>query len=196
MARARAPLTLANVKPIRLVGGGGMSARMGKNAAGGVIQLQLDQKAVARAQARLEKFRDKPLHVRMDKATKAAAELLVAPIKAAAPKRSGKLRASVRARTGANRDRPAFAAGYQRSTGMDRVGLVGPKSPVRHLIIRGHRIVTRGGIDTGRRTTPNPFVDYVAKRHQARAIALMRAHIVAAGLAQSSSALIYGRGAR
>lgn len=194
---ARRPLTLATVKPIRLIGGGGMSARLGNNALGGVIQLQLDQKAIARAQARLENFRDKPLHVRMDKATKAAAELLVAPMRAAAPKRTGRLRASVKARTGPNHDRAVIGAGFQRATGGDRVGLVGPKSPIRHLIIRGHRIVTPGGRDTGRRTSPNPFVDNVAARHQARALQLMREYIVTAGLNQGvGTAVLYGRGAR
>lgn len=192
MARRRKPLTLATVKPLRIAGG--MSVRMGGLAYGGVIQLQLDQKAVARAQARLEKFRDQPLHVRMDKATKAAAELLVKPIQAAAPKRTGKLRQSVSARTVSNRDKAVIGRGFQRSTGMDRVGLVGPRAPHRHLIVQGHRIVTRGGRDTGRRTTPNPFVDAVARRHQAEAIRLMRQHIVTAGLTEGlGTAALHGR---
>lgn len=189
---ARRPLTMATVKPIRIAGG--KSVRMGSLAYGGVVQLQLDQKAIARAQARLEKFRDQPLHIRMDKATKAAGELLVKPIQAAAPKRTGRLRRSVSSRTVSNRDKAVVGKGFQRSTGMDRVALVGPRSPVRHLIIRGHRIVTPGGRDTGRRTMPNPFVDAVARRHQANALRLMRDHIVKAGLTEGlGSAIVYGR---
>ncbi len=35
----------------------------------------------------------------------------------------------------------------------------GPTDNKRHLLIRGHRIVTRGGRDTGRRTRAFPVVD-------------------------------------
>lgn len=192
MARRPKPLTLANAKPLRIEGG--KRIRMGALAYGGVIQLQLDQKAVARAQARLEKFRDAPLHVRMDKAAKAAGELLVKPIQAAAPRRTGKLRRSVSSRTVANRDKAVVGRGFQRATGMDRVALVGPRSPVRHLVIQGHRIVTRSGRDTGQRTQPNPFVDNVARRHQAQALALMRRYIVTAGLTEGvGNAVLFGR---
>jgi len=37
--------------------------------------------------------------------------------------------------------------------------IAGPNAPYRHLVIRGHRIVTPGGRDTGRRSRANPFVD-------------------------------------
>lgn len=189
---ARRPLTMATAKPIRIAGG--KSVRMGSLAYGGVVQLQLDQKAVARAQARLEKFRGQPLNVRMDKATRAAAELLVKPMQAAAPKRTGKLRRSVSVRSVSNRDKAIVGRGLQKVTGGDRVALVGPRSPVRHLVIRGHRIVTRSGRDTGRRTQPNPFVDAVARRHYANAIRLMRQHIVTAGLTGGlGDALVYGK---
>lgn len=192
---ARKPLTMANVKPIRIAGG--KSVRMGSMAYGGVVQLQLDQKAVARAQARLEKFRDQPLHVRMDKAVKAAGELLAKPMQAAAPRKTGKLRKSVTARTAANRDRAVVGRGFQRSTGMDRVGLVGPRAAHRHLIVKGHRIVTPGGRDTGRRTPPNPFVDAVARRHQANALRLMREYTVKAGLNEGlGNAVLFGRASR
>lgn len=189
---ARKPLTMATVKPIRIAGG--KSVRMGSLAYGGVMQLQLDPKAVARAQARLEKFRDKPLHVRMDKATKAAGELLVKPMQAAAPKRTGKLRKSIASRTATNRDKAVIGRGFQRATGGDRVALIGPRAAHRHLIIRGHRIVTRGGRDTGRRTQPNPFVDAVAHRHHANAIKTMRDHIVTTGLNEGvGNAIVFGR---
>jgi hypothetical protein len=35
----------------------------------------------------------------------------------------------------------------------------GAKGAHRHLVIRGHRIVTISGHDTGRRSRANPFVD-------------------------------------
>lgn len=189
---ARKPLTMATVKPIRIAGG--RSVRSGSLAYGGVMQLQLDAKAVARAQARLEKFRDKPLHVRMDRATKAAGELLLKPMQAAAPRRTGKLRKSVSSRTVANRDRPVFAKSTMRAIGADRVALVGPRAAHRHLIIRGHRIVTPGGRDTGRRTQPNPFVDDVSRRHGSTAVRLMREHIVTAGLSEGvGNAIVFGK---
>lgn len=196
---ARRPLTMANVKPIRIAGG--KSGRMGAYASGGVIQLQLDQKAVGRALARLENFRDEPLHIRMDKATKAAGALLVAPMQAAAPRKTGRLRKSIASRTVRNRDKAVFAKGTTMALGADRVALVGPRAspwaPHRHLVIQGHRIVTRGGRDTGRRTAPNPFVYATAHRHYARAIALMRDHIVKAGLNQGvGTAILYGRATR
>ena len=51
--------------------------------------------------------------------------------------------------------------------------LVGPTAPHRSLVIAGHRIVTPGGRDTGRRTRPNPFVEAAASQHMEEAIRLV-----------------------
>ena len=40
----------------------------------------------------------------------------------------------------------------------------GPSDPKRHLLIRGHRIVTPGGRDTGQRSRAFPYVEPVIER--------------------------------
>jgi hypothetical protein len=44
---------------------------------------------------------------------------------------------------------------------------VGARAPHAHLVIPGHRIVTPGGRDTGRRSQAFPFVDPVIDREAA-----------------------------
>lgn len=144
--------------PIRMVGGA---------AASGSFRLELSAKDIARGRALLDRYRDKPLMTRMEKATLAAAKTLEAPMRAATPKVTGQLRAKTRAKQ--VRQRTGWRT-YANTTSAD----VGPRSPYRHLVIRGHRIVTPGGRDTGRRSRPNPYVDLVARRHYSRAIMEMR----------------------
>jgi hypothetical protein len=172
----RKPLTMAKVKPIRIAGG--MSGRLGTKA-GGVIQLQLDQKAVDRAKRKLDKYRGKALDVRMQKGVIAAADALVTPIRAAAPVgKTGKLRASTKARQG--RRGTAYIRAVAQMGGT-RAAIVGPRAPHKHLVIRGHRIVTRSGVFTGRRTIGNPYVKNVERRHLATALRIMREHIMRTG---------------
>jgi hypothetical protein len=150
--------------PLRIVGG--------RNAASGSFRLELDQKSFARGRRLLDHYQGAPLRTRMSKAPLAAARTMESAMRQAAPvgppgdKHRGLLRKTVRARE--------FRAGR----GPEPYGAaLGPTAGHRHLPIRGHRIVTRGGRDTGRRSRPNPFVDAVTQRHYARAVAEMRRHI-------------------
>lgn len=143
---------------------------------GGKLRIELDQRSLQRGYKLLDRYHDAPLRIRMDKATLAAAKVLEGPMRQAAPVgpasdgHRGLLRRTVRARQ------------FRRGGGPEPHGAaVGPTAGHRHLVVRSHRIVTRGGRDTGRRSRPNPFPDAVASRHQARAIAEMRRHIFNTG---------------
>ena len=120
----------------------------------------LDLKRVRR---KLEQSSGKPLKVRMQRSTKQAADLMVPRIKPQAPKQKGILRKSVKARSG--------KANFRGRMTVD--AFVGPVAPHRHLIIQGHRIGTPGGRDTGRRTTPNPFVDRAKSGFERKAVELV-----------------------
>lgn len=193
-----APLTMANVKPIRIVGGrsGTFAGAAGKQA-GGFVSLQLDQKSLAKGRAMLDRYRDKPLRVRMAKAALAAAKVLEGPMKAATPDgpdNDPQLRKRTSARP--RRVRKTFVEGKGWRTQSSEEAIVGPRSGHAHLVIRGHRIVTRGGRYTGRYSRRNPYPDSVARRHQARAIAEMRKHIFATGMqADAGRQLLYGKAA-
>lgn len=147
--------------PLRIVGG--------RNAASGSFRLDLDERSLARGRRLLDHYQGAPLRKRLSKAGLAAARVIEGPMRQAAPvgpagdKHRGLLRRTVRARE------------FRVGGGPEPYGaVVGPTAGHRHLPIRGHRIVTRGGRDTGRRSRPNPFVDVVAQRHYARAVAEMR----------------------
>lgn len=131
---------------------------------GHALSFEVDAKAIARIKRKLEKAQGKPLEEKMRRATLAAADLLVSPIRAAGPRnQTGLLRRTVRARAA------------RKSFGVRSIGaLVGPTAPHRHLIIRGHRIVTPGGRYTGRRTAPNPYVDRAAAGHERKAAEIVR----------------------
>ena len=148
--------------PIRIVGGRGNLS--------GAFRLELSEKDFARGRAMVDRYQGKALMTRMQKATLGAAKTLEAPMRQATPKVTGHLRRKTRAQQISQR--VGFRT-YVRSVNAD----VGPRSPHRHLVIRGHRIVTRGGRDTGRRSRANPYVDVVAQRHYARAVAEMRKYI-------------------
>ena len=149
----------------------------------GAVSWELSPKQLAAFEARLARFQGAPLRDRMQKASLAAARYMVAPIKAAAPVGpTGNLRKSVKARQskasvlgrGVSFGAAARIGGSS-SVYRDLSAVVGPTAPHRHLIIRGHRIVTRLGRDTGQRSRANPFVDDAVRRHQDRAMAIVRA---------------------
>ena len=191
MPARRAPLTMATVKPVRLVGGG-------MRGASSFMRLELDQKPLARGYAMLDRYRDAPLQKRMAKAVLAAAKVMEGPIRDATPvshdKDPGGLRKSVKARPW--RSRKTFVEGKGWRTQSSTEANVGPLAPHRRLVIRGHRIVTRGGRDTGRRTRPNPYVDMVAARQYKRAIEAMRAAVFGRGMQEDlQRRILYGRNA-
>lgn len=129
----------------------------------GAVSFEIDEKAIARVVKSAERFRGLPLRQRMAKGTLKAADLMVPPIKAEGPRNvTGQLRRKTRARPAKKRMGSALVPTLG--------ALAGPTSPHRHLVIRGHRIVTRGGRDTGRRTRPNDYVDRAVRRNRVRAM--------------------------
>ena len=147
--------------PIRFVNARGNTS--------GSFRLDIDERSLARGRRLIEHYQGAPLRKRLGKAPLAAARVMEAPMRQAAPVgpastgHRGLLRRTVRARE--------FRAGR----GPEPYGAaVGPTAGHRHLPIRGHRIVTRSGRDTGKRSRANPFVDVIAQRHYARAVAEMR----------------------
>lgn len=130
------------------------------------VEWELDEKALTAFTKKVERYRGLPLRARMAKATLKAADYMVPPIKAATPKGpTGNLRKRVRARPAKKR----IGNSLQPTLG----ALVGPTSPHRHLVIRGHRIVTPGGRDTGMRTSGNPYVDEAMERHASAAMRIV-----------------------
>lgn len=106
--------------PIRIVG---------NRTAGPSIRLVLDEKALARADARLAKYQGKPLQMRAQRAYLEGARLMVAPMRAAAPRgATGRLRSSVSARP--NRPRIGEMAAAT-------VGTRFRAAPHRHLVTAG-----------------------------------------------------------
>lgn len=117
-----------------------------------LISAEIDPRQLARVRKRYERYRGKPLQDRIRFATLKIADMLRKPIQAETPVGpTGNLRKSVRARQAKQRVGGSLVKTFG--------SLVGPTDAKRHLIIRGHRIVTPGGRYTGRSTRPNPFVD-------------------------------------
>ena len=137
------------------------------------FDFEVNQKDVARVRRKFERASGKSLHASMNRATLATGDLIASRVKQAAPRgATGNLRRSVNARN--QRSRGVF--GLTIRGGHTTSVLVGPRhaiAPHRHLIIRGHRIVTPGGRFTGRRTAPNPFVDRVSRGFGPKAAALV-----------------------
>lgn len=106
------------------------------------------------AYRRLDRYAAKPVVDAWGRASMAGARLAARAIRAQTPVgRTGNLRRSVKARRPRSRGVQAILSGRLGVT------LAGPFAPHRHLVIRGHRIVTHAGVDTGRRSRANPFVD-------------------------------------
>lgn len=109
---------------------------------------------MAEAHRVLDQYIGRPFEKSIERALMAGAKVAARAIRRAAPKgKTGNLKsASGRARLA--RSRP----------GLPPLAIAGPaggrgKGGHRHLVIRGHRIVTHAGADTGLRSRPNPFVD-------------------------------------
>lgn len=134
----------------------------------GSVSFEISAKDIARVQKKLKAASGKPLYQRMQRATLAAGDLLVPRIQAQTPRRTGFLRRSTRSKLG-------------RSHGATNLTvIVGPTAPHRHLVIRGHRIVTPGGRYLGRRTKANPYVDRAARGFERKAAELVRKEWAAA----------------
>lgn len=165
---ARLPLSMSTVKPIRISGGRGPA-----------FALDIDQRGLARGYKLLDHYRDASLYKRMQKATLAGAKVLEGPIRSATPvsrdSDPGQMKRSVRARSAKVRTAFVIGKGYRSKASTEAI--VGPRDRKSHLVIRSHRIVTRGGRDTGRMTRPNPYVDLVADRLYRKAVAEMREYI-------------------
>lgn len=157
--------------PIRIVNASGNRS--------GAFRLELDAKSYQRGYALLDRYRDRPLYVRMQKASLAAAKAVEPALKAATPVSSDKDPGVMKRRTRARSAKvtTSYVVGKGWRSKASTEALVGPVTRYSHLVIRGHRIVTRSGRYTGRMSRANPYVDAVAARHQARAIAEMRKYI-------------------
>ena len=134
-----------------------MAARIGP------IAIVVDQKAMARADKRLAGYMGRPLERRAQQAYIEGARLMVKPARQQAPVgKTGNLRRSIAASR--VRLRPGEMAGASVAARPSKRG------GHRHLVIRGHRIVTHLGRDTGLRSRPNPFIDraYAAVGEQVR----------------------------
>lgn len=128
------------------------------------VQITVNPRDIARISKRLSKWQGKPLEQRMDKAIRAGLSLMVRPIRAKAPQ-PGHERAP--------RDATGQLAGsvqvwkLRKRVGEVAAYAVGPRggrsktlkiAPHRHLVIRGHRMVTHAGAQVGF-VQGNPFVD-------------------------------------
>ena len=127
-----------------------------------LLDFKVDERDIAKVVKKLNAAQGKPLQVQVQRATYLWGDLLARRIKAATPRRTGVLRKSVRSRP--------IKRNFRVTAGVH----VGPRAPHRHLVIRGHRIVTPGGRDTGRRSTPNPFVDRAARGFESKAKQLIK----------------------
>lgn len=180
----------------RFVAGGGIA--MTASGAPVALSFQLDVRQMNQLKKVAEQYRGAPLAARMERGALEAARLLVRPVRAETPVGpTGNLRRSIAARSVRSQQNGlstrmltgsgvrAVMAGMGSSLSAAGSGgiasaFVGPSSriaPHRHLVIRGHRIVTPGGRDLGRRTTANPFVDHAAQPRQAEAVRVVMAAI-------------------
>jgi hypothetical protein len=158
----------------------------------GPISITLDTRALNAFKKRVERYQGKPLRYRMDRGTYEAGKLLVPSVRKAAPKGpTGNLKRSVsvfRSRGGPSVKRMASGLASGALSASFQGGLtqvyVGPGSriaPHRHLVIQGHRIVTPGGRDTGKRATGNPFVDEATRPRAAEAMRVVSRAIFGGG---------------
>jgi hypothetical protein len=121
-----------------------------------IVDVQLDQKAVDRVSAKLATYDKKGIADRLNRGTLAAMQMLVPSVRNAAPMGpSGNLKRKVKA---------------QKAKGGVGATLTST-DPVRHLVMRGHRIVTPGGRFLGRYSRSNPFIDIAVKPRLEQAIA-------------------------
>lgn len=146
-----------------------------------LISVKLDTRALNAFKKRVDRYQGKSLRYRMDRGVYEGGKILVPSVRKAAPKGpTGNLKKSVGAfrvkggpsvkRLASGRASSAVFASTQGQLTQVYVGPGARTAPHRHLVIRGHRIVTPGGRDTGRSTTGNPFVDEAVKPRQAEAL--------------------------
>jgi hypothetical protein len=128
----------------------------GSSAAIGVT-VRWDQAGLSRVDRFLGTYEGKQLTKRIDKAFAKELRPLTGKLKSAEKasgihNRTGEHYRKIRMR------KPRLRAGevFART--------VGPSDRKRHLLLRGHRIVTPGGRDTGRRSQAFPYVDAVIDR--------------------------------
>ena len=174
----------------RFIKGSGAPGWTPSGAAAGPIVIKLDTRALNAFRKRVERYQGKPLRYRMDRGVLEAAKLLAPSVRAAAPKGpTGNLKRRVRAARisngGPSLKKLAAGRGGGAFFGATEGGLsgavVGSTAPHRHLVIRGHRIVTPGGRDTGRMSTANPFVDSAVKPRAAEAMRVVSRAIFGGG---------------
>jgi hypothetical protein len=127
-----------------------------------LVEARLDKRSYDRAIARLKKYEGRPFKKRMEAVYLAGARLAVAPMRRRAPKRSGLLGRKVSTR----KRRPPVGYFVQAGTKS--------RAPHAGLVSKGHRIVTPGGRDTGRRSTPHPFVVDTIARYEPRIIKFIK----------------------
>lgn len=120
-----------------------------------IVDVKLDDASFKRAMERILKYEGRDWRGRVIAAFMEGARLLVAPMRRAAPVRSGRLSRSVQAKLA--------------KKGFDVVVKVNvkprrPKGNHSHLVTQGHRTTTGGT------TRPNPFIDKVIDAHEGRVI--------------------------
>src|SRR3990167_2702261 len=112
------------------------------------LQVTVNPRDIARITKRLDKWQGKPLADRMDRAIRAGLSLMVSPIRAAAPQpgreraprdATGKLAAAVQVWKLKKRAGEVAAYAVGPRGGRSKTLRVAPH---RHLVIRGHRMVT------------------------------------------------------
>lgn len=137
------------------------------------INVQWDKAGLSRYDRYLATHEGKMLARRIDAAIGKAVRPLAGKIKASERSsginnRSNRLYRSIRARKPRKR------------SGEVSAWTVGPTDAKAHLLIQGHRIVTPGGRDTGRRSRAFPFVDPVIDREAATLAARLSSDVWAA----------------
>ena len=129
--------------------------------AGSLAEAKLDERSYQAALKRLEKYEGRKFTQRMEAAYRTGTQLTVSPMRRRAPKKTGLLAGKISVR----KRRPPTGYFIQ----------IGSKSRAPHagLVSKGHRIVTPGGRDTGRRARANPFVEETISGYEGRVISFI-----------------------
>lgn len=130
------------------------------------VSFEVDAKDIARVKKNLQRVSGKSLYVKMQRASLTAGDLVARRMRSESPRLTGNLRRSISVRL----ERTRFSG----ATATTLIGPVPPRGAHRHLVIRGHRIVTPGGRYLGRSTRANPFVDRSAEGFSRKAADLVR----------------------
>lgn len=123
------------------------------------VTVDISERDLARAQARLAKWQGRPFQQRMDAIFRAGTGLTVRPMRGAmsasgVTNRTGKTARSISVR----KRRPPYPYFVQHGAK--------PRTRQTHLLTQGHRIVTRHGRDTGLRARAFPFVEATIRSHE------------------------------